>query len=495
MTRERLTTWLLLASTFAIRAIHPGQPIVENYVGRQVPTAMVARNLERGSGFLHPQLDTGPFPNLFLVEPPIYAQVVATLHSAIGFDWEATGRLVSAAATTLAAWGLFGLVRRREGEMVAVLAGIAFAMFPVMIRYGRAFQPDALMLGCLLAGFRGWDEFESTGDRRWLAFGGFVFSLALATKITAAWALLPFCLMVRRWPIARRLAASALMMLPALAWYLRAWDEVARPGAGSLASIDNASLWARSLSPASWLHSTTWTEIGRGLAIRSFTPIGFVLAGIGLVGGGKLDRLWVGWGVGCGLAVVALAAKWHHAYYWMAVAPLASVGVARSLPLLWGWSRPIAVGLGSSLLSMGLVQSMSTWQTPVEWRSVVASGRELAALATDPGSDGIVAPEALLYYADRRGLRLEFEDEAMRRAAGEWGGSLPERSQPLDLVGFYARELRERTQPSRAGVDLIADLGPALSNSPRAAFREAIRASPDYQVVVDQPEFLVAKPR
>ena len=36
--------------TFLIRALHPGQPIVENYVGRQVPTAMVARNLERGLG-------------------------------------------------------------------------------------------------------------------------------------------------------------------------------------------------------------------------------------------------------------------------------------------------------------------------------------------------------------------------------------------------------------------------------------------------------------
>ena len=37
----------LLVLTFAVRAIEPGQPIVENYVGRQVPTAMVARNLER----------------------------------------------------------------------------------------------------------------------------------------------------------------------------------------------------------------------------------------------------------------------------------------------------------------------------------------------------------------------------------------------------------------------------------------------------------------
>src|SRR5271169_3157542 len=62
----------LLLATFLIRAFHAGQPIVENYVGRQVPTAMVARNLERGSGLLRPRLDTAPFPNYFMVEPPIY---------------------------------------------------------------------------------------------------------------------------------------------------------------------------------------------------------------------------------------------------------------------------------------------------------------------------------------------------------------------------------------------------------------------------------------
>ena len=108
MARERLAVWALLAATFAVRAIHPDQPIVENYVGRQIPTAMVARNLERGSGFLRPQLDTGPFPNLFLVEPPIYAQVVVLVRPAsLGSIWKATGRLVSAAATTLAAWGLY----------------------------------------------------------------------------------------------------------------------------------------------------------------------------------------------------------------------------------------------------------------------------------------------------------------------------------------------------------------------------------------------------
>ncbi len=65
-TSDRLRTGgllgLLLVVSLMIRLLQLDQPIVENYVGRQIPTAMVARNLDRGSGFLRPQLDTGPFP-------------------------------------------------------------------------------------------------------------------------------------------------------------------------------------------------------------------------------------------------------------------------------------------------------------------------------------------------------------------------------------------------------------------------------------------------
>src|SRR5947209_3347548 len=100
--RQTHRTALLLTgvviATVLIRLISLDQPIVENYAGRQVPTAMVARNLERGSGFLGPQLDTAPFPNIFVVEPPIYQALAVALRLATGCQLEAAGRFVSAAA-------------------------------------------------------------------------------------------------------------------------------------------------------------------------------------------------------------------------------------------------------------------------------------------------------------------------------------------------------------------------------------------------------------
>src|ERR1700722_5003633 len=189
---------LMLLATFSIRALQTGQPIVENYVGRQIPTAMVARNLDRGSGFLRPILDTAPFSNYFVVEPPLYQLGVVVLKRATGWGLEASGRILSALATALASWGLFMLTRRREGAVVAFVAVAAFAVFPLTIRYGRAFQPDALMLGAVVAGLASWDEYRSVGRWSWLVAGWSLLTLGFATKITAAFLLVPLWLVVGR---------------------------------------------------------------------------------------------------------------------------------------------------------------------------------------------------------------------------------------------------------------------------------------------------------
>ena len=164
----------------------------------------------------------------------------------------------------------------------------------------------------------------------------------------------------------------------------------------------------------------------------SFTPVGFALAVLGSFGKPRLDRLWVGWAVGCGLAIVGLAAKWHHAYYWMVVAPIAAVGVARGLATPGG-SGTVGLGsprrrLGSFFLALCAAQSASTWRTPPEWSNVTEAAPRSGRLV--PADAPLIAPEAVLYLADRRGFRLEFDPSASRRAAGEWGERLGDLRRP-----------------------------------------------------------------
>lgn len=198
MHRQELTRWSVrlallatLLGTVLLRLLNANQPIVENYVGRQVPTAMVARNLDRRSGFLWPQLDTAPFPNYFLVEPPLYELAVVGLRRIAGWKLDACGRIVSAFATVLGVWGLFGLIGRREGCRVALAAAIAFCLFPVTIRYGRAFQPDALMLGATLGGLSCWDRAEDGSGWFRRIVGWLLLAVGFAAKVTAALVLVP----------------------------------------------------------------------------------------------------------------------------------------------------------------------------------------------------------------------------------------------------------------------------------------------------------------
>jgi hypothetical protein len=475
--RERITLSGLLFLTFALRAVALNQPIVENYVGRQIPTAMVARNLERGSGFLRPQVETAPYPNLFLVEPPVYAATVVALRRLTGLALEPAGRLVSALAMVLASWGLFGLVRRREGGRAALLAVAAFALFPLTLRYGRAFQPDALMLGTMVAGLRCWDEHEAGGGFGWLALGCVLLATALALKIVSVYLLLPLVAMIRRPPRRVKLLLVLGLVLPALCWYAHAAIVLGEAG-GSRASADNAAIWLRALSPSALFRVETLRDAARFLAVRAFTPPGLLLALWGLLG---CDRLWRLWGVSALAGLALLAAKLHHEYYWLALAPLAAIGVARGLTLLADRRPALAAGVGLALVGISLLQARGTWCTPPEWATLPEAARAVRVLV-HPG-DLVVAPEALLYAADRRGCRLELNRSAARRAAGEWGSAL-EGDSPLALVEFYeARGARFVAIPGVAR-DLSA------SDPGRLALQEAIRSR--YNVLVDGPAVLIA---
>ena len=474
--REAAALAVLLVLVFALRAIRADQPIVENYVGRQVPTAMVARNLERGSGFLRPRLDTLPAPNLFLVEPPIYALAVVTLRRATGGALEPTGRLVSALGMVLAAWGLFGLTRRREGGSVALIAVAAFAVFPLTIRYGRAFQPDALMLGTLIAGLRGWDEHEAGRGWPWLVLGWVGLATGLALKIVSAYLFVPLIVVILRPRTKGKVALALSTLIPALLWYVHA-AILLSDGQGSRASADNGAIWLRVLIPSSLFRIETATLIARFLVVRAFTPIGLALAVWGLSRPSGDRRLWLTWGGSALVAMLVLAGKLHHEYYWLALAPVAAVGVGRALAsIAEAGHRPCAALLGAALLGLSLVQSAPTFRTPREWASIADAAREVRAHV--PPDSTIVAPEALLFLADRRGYRLEFTRIAAVRAAGEWGATLPDDG-PLALVAFY------HSRGARFFADVTTE-----GDTPRLALHKAIRGR--YNVIVDRPGVLIA---
>jgi 4-amino-4-deoxy-L-arabinose transferase-like glycosyltransferase len=476
---ERIALWAALLAAFAVRALHPGQPIVENYVGRQIPTAMVARNLERGSGFLFPQTDVGPFPSLFLVEPPIYPAVVVAIRRVTGLALEPAGRLLSALAVAVAAWGLFGLARPRIGPGAALISLAAFASFPLLLRHGRVFQPDAMMLGALLAGLRCWDGYASSSRRRWLVAGWLLLALAFASKFTSAHVLLPLGVAVvrrgRAWAIA--LAASAL--LPAAAWYVHA-QQLLNAGSAGGGSVEAVELWLRNLRT---FYAAEWStyRIALGFLLSgSFTPFGILVALWGWLHLPDEDRLWRSWSLAALGSLLVLAKKLEHEYYLFAVAPLVAVGFGHGIVDLarrGNRGRWLAAASCAGLLAMATPAALRSFVTPGAWLGLARAARLVQAHV---GRDEwLVAPEPLLYAADRRGCRLAFYD-GVQRAAREWAGDVP----PGDVVALV--ELyRSR------GARYFADT-PRWSGDPdRRALHRAIRRR--HLVVVNDAELLLAE--
>ncbi len=470
---------LVLAAGFVLRSLHPSQPIVENYVGRQIPTAMVARNLERDGDFLHPRLETGPFPNYFPVEPPIYQALVVGLRKATRLPLDVSGRLASALAATLCAWGIYALVKRRAGEEAALAAAAAFSMLPITIRYGRAFQPDALMLGACTAGLACWDLAATSSRRRLLTVGGWILlAVGIAAKATAAYLLAVAFLAV----LPRRNLKSALLcgsvLLPTIAWYL--WANHLVQTSGSRASAENREIWMAAVGLAALAEWDTWQEAGRFLLLRAFTPFGLFGAVCGFLSSvqSQTTRLWWTW-AGLAIATMALlASKLHHEYYWLCLAPVASAGLGLVWARLDSWRPGVAFSAAVGFALLALAASDSTWRTPDEWLGIAEAGRELAeATGKD---DLIVAPEALLFYADRRGCRLEYTMAAATRAASEWEpqGQL---ISPIELIDLYRRN----------GARWAADLNADSSDQLRFDLNESLAHI--YKLMPGHYDFVLAK--
>jgi 4-amino-4-deoxy-L-arabinose transferase-like glycosyltransferase len=465
--------WMLgsvLILTFLIRAVHPTQPIVENYVGRQVPTAMVARNLERGSGFLYPQLDTAPFPNYFLV----------LVRSSTGLPMAAAGRMVSALAMVLAAWGLYELASSRHGKRAALWAVSTFAILPLTIRYGRAFQPDALMLGTVLAGLACWDRGRSGRRWPWMLPGWCLLATGFALKVTSAVLVAPLLLVIARPARTWRVLAGFAAVAPALLWYAWAYTLV-EAGAGSHASADNCAIWLGVVNPGTLLSLGTLGQVVRSLIVRAFTPLGVALAVLGLWQAhkrGEASRLWWVWGV-CVLGVMALLAqKLHHEYYWLILAPVAAVGAGLCLERLATRKRALAAGLFAVLVLGSFLAVRSTWRTPREWQDLPAAAAAVQSIV--PPGLRLASSEALLFASDRRGCRMEWTGPAAQRAAGEWGARQDVQG-PLGLLAFY------RTQGAR----YFADLGSRAGDPQRKGLHESVRQR--YKVVKDRPEVFIAE--
>ncbi len=143
-------------------SIHHGMPMVA--VGEQLPSSE-----ERS---FYPR------------HPPVLPWILAGVFAIAG-ESEAFARCVPIAASLATLWLMIGLIRRRDGDLIALLAGLFFSLMPMTVYFGRMVDHEALCLFFMLATLASmdWATEQWLGKRPWR----FPFSLSLMSLAALIW--------------------------------------------------------------------------------------------------------------------------------------------------------------------------------------------------------------------------------------------------------------------------------------------------------------------
>ncbi len=405
----------VLALFVGLRAYHLGAPLLDHSDWRQADTASIARfyYLE-GVRLLHPQvLYDGPGPNYVQVELPLGEALAA--EAAHLFGWSAA--LLHATAVALSTGSLvalYFLLRLEVGRRAAVWGSLLYAISPLAVYYGRAFQAEpAMMCFGLLAlwAFSAWSRRPTV---RRLVVASALLALAIAAKLPNAILGLPIlALALRRRSLRRPLSLLLALGLPYVAAGL--YTVVSgRTASGQGAFVSRVAValftqpgWQEG-SPAVahfWIHNLLVGAAGVGMAI--LLPLGTL----------ALPRSARGFVVAWALALLFwclfIVTRIRQDYYLLPCCPfLAAVGGV-ALDTAWRKRRRLLAVVGVAALSLVVVADLL--YLPPLYRVDRATGQ--LALAMDqacPRGPVVVGTgnSAILYAAWREGWRTAAIDRA-----------------------------------------------------------------------------------
>ena len=141
--------WLPIGLGSLLRLVQIWMPVLGVHSWRQADTAAMARHFSlAGTPIWMPQIDWGGASAGFVEsELPIYPFLVSRLYGLMGIQ-EWLGRGLSVLCSALTIWLVMRLGRRWFNPEVGWWAGMAFAIAPLGVYFGRAFQAEALLLLC-----------------------------------------------------------------------------------------------------------------------------------------------------------------------------------------------------------------------------------------------------------------------------------------------------------------------------------------------------------
>lgn len=255
-------------------------------IWRQSDTAAIARNFARdGMRLFWPQIDWGGAgPGYVETELPLLPWLAAGLYLVIG-EHPGLGRLVSLVFLAAALAAFWGLARRLLPLTAARWALVAFAVSPVVMRWGTAFMPDVAALAATVVALLMFCRWLAEDRLVLLITAGAATSLAALVKPTALNVLLVMALWLsfthrERWrrPMLYVVGMATLILPGAWLWHAATLHRDYGNTFGVISGGD--SKWG---SVALWLSAQFYAGNLRAEALFVYGLFGLPFAVVGVV--------------------------------------------------------------------------------------------------------------------------------------------------------------------------------------------------------------------
>jgi hypothetical protein len=358
--RARLALPAILVLALLLRLYHFGEPVLDGMSIKQIYMANKARSIARPPfDLLRNDFDfltADGSREVLTEEAPLYTGLIGAAYALFG-EWQGFGQAWSILASLVGLAAFHGLVHREFDRLTAGVATLLFAICPLFIFYGRAFQADASMLACMLVACLAYRRYLDGDGTRWLVATAAAGTVGAVFKFYGLMVLLPLAFMAYRargwrgWLAPGTILACVTVIVPVAAW--TGFVFVRSPNPSRSISYF---LWQM---PELLWKPATYERLFDRFAYKSCGPVTGILLAAGLwalcVRRARMGPA-LGWSV-TGLLFFFLMAPLirRHDYYELMMLPAACMWAAVGWRFLTEISQPRGALLGSGVLLLATV--------------------------------------------------------------------------------------------------------------------------------------------
>jgi 4-amino-4-deoxy-L-arabinose transferase-like glycosyltransferase len=334
---DNIALLFIIAALIIIRLYHMDTaPLEMEESWRQADTQSIARNfLQYKFNIFYPNFNyDGPFPNVPALEFQITTFAIAILYKLFGFSY-IWARLVPICFFMISAILLYFCAKKHLSHSGAIFSLIVYGTLPINVYYSRAIMPEAAGLMFFIGSLYFFDCWITSKRLAVLILSSVFTALAMMTKPMTVFITIPMLyLLIRQykwsWLLKKELWLFAFLALGLTFTYY----SFSIPIADYKFSQGLAQNVLFKRLPTAISDLKAYSYIAKRLVLL-FTPVGIVLALIGLIKFNRQQYVMLVWFAAMALEVVLVVTSINIFYYFIFFSVPCSILIGQGLAYLY----------------------------------------------------------------------------------------------------------------------------------------------------------------